>query len=386
LALSILEILLQLLSCINYHASITKHVFDIPKDNATIIFCLGDSFTYGVGAGFNHSYPAQLESILNSQPIDRKFRVYNLGIPGYDSDQVLLKLKESLDNLTPDYVIILVGTNDYQTLDKNLFFSRSFFNLKTMPTLKHLRIHKLFKIILANLKGRDNTIKSNIDLIKEINKENNLRSNKFSILNADKSIDDKIDFLVDLLKKNPLNGKIYAELDPLFIQLNNIKKTISIYKSLRWRFPNNEHILQRLSQAYKHLAGSLLIQHKYKKAAIYYQNAASIDSKNKANFLEMVRHISVFEFNFKKLDKMIKICKEQNINVILSGQPEFALMSAEYAAEKNTIPLIKHGAVFKNLFKNHTRSKYFVADGHCTKDGYNVIALNIAKEILRLQK
>jgi hypothetical protein len=68
---------------------------------------------------------------------------------------------------------------------------------------------------------------------------------------------------------------------------------------------------------------------------------------------------------------------------MLSGQPEFTLMPAEHIAEKHNLPLVRHEKTFEELLKSCPRERFFIPDGHCTKEGYGVMAENIAQEILK---
>ncbi len=80
------------------------------------IICLGGSTTYGVSVVDNAStYPAALERFLNGdlRPAGgRKTEVFNLGVGGYTSQEVLLTLREYGLSLDPDVVLIQCAVND----------------------------------------------------------------------------------------------------------------------------------------------------------------------------------------------------------------------------------------------------------------------------------
>ncbi len=79
-----------------------------------VVACVGDSFTYGIGASAAAgAYPAQLERVLRARGTGgRTWRVLNRGWPGRNSAEVLQRVPELLAKERPDYVVILVGTND----------------------------------------------------------------------------------------------------------------------------------------------------------------------------------------------------------------------------------------------------------------------------------
>ncbi|MFZ2385976.1 MAG: tetratricopeptide repeat protein [Candidatus Omnitrophota bacterium] len=82
------------------------------------IFCIGDSFTYGMGAGYSFDYPAQLERMLNSVCRDDRFEVINHGVCSYNTAQLLSRFKAALENGdTPDLIIFLGGGSNYWNFD-----------------------------------------------------------------------------------------------------------------------------------------------------------------------------------------------------------------------------------------------------------------------------
>ena len=76
------------------------------------VLCVGDSFTYGVGAGREDSYPAQLQQVLDEEGGGDRWSVINAGFPGRNSAELLQRLPALLREHDPQYVCVLVGTND----------------------------------------------------------------------------------------------------------------------------------------------------------------------------------------------------------------------------------------------------------------------------------
>jgi len=79
------------------------------------VICMGDSHTYGEGVEESETYPSRLEQVLNRATGNRRFEVINMGVPGYSSCQGLLLLEKEVRNLSPDYVVMAYGSNDYYT-------------------------------------------------------------------------------------------------------------------------------------------------------------------------------------------------------------------------------------------------------------------------------
>lgn len=96
----------------------TDHVE--PKPAGTFrILCLGDSFTYGVGAEQGDTYPARLEKLLNQRPGSRpRAEVLNLGLPAYFAKQERILLTKMAPRYEPD--LVLVGFLGNHVVDASL--------------------------------------------------------------------------------------------------------------------------------------------------------------------------------------------------------------------------------------------------------------------------
>jgi len=78
------------------------------------ILCLGDSFTFGIGADGEASYPEQLARLLAARYGDEACQVINWGLPAQNSSEALLALEAALSREPrPDFVLLSVGINNY---------------------------------------------------------------------------------------------------------------------------------------------------------------------------------------------------------------------------------------------------------------------------------
>ena len=82
------------------------------------VLCLGDSFTFGIGAPKGSSYPEQLQALLDHDAPGR-FQVINGGVPGSNSSQLLARLGPLLDESRSDLVLVLSGFNDSNLAESN---------------------------------------------------------------------------------------------------------------------------------------------------------------------------------------------------------------------------------------------------------------------------
>ena len=86
-----------------------REVFYTDSD-AKKILCLGDSYTEGVGAPYDSSYPKLLQSSLNNTGFNTQ--VYNAGIAGSDPFYAYQLFKEKLFVANPRYVFITFNSSD----------------------------------------------------------------------------------------------------------------------------------------------------------------------------------------------------------------------------------------------------------------------------------
>lgn len=83
-----------------------------PAAADTTLLCVGDSFTYGLGASErSRSYPAVLQQRLDAAR-PGAFAVVNRGVPGQASADVVRRLDRALASLRPRTVYLLIGCND----------------------------------------------------------------------------------------------------------------------------------------------------------------------------------------------------------------------------------------------------------------------------------
>jgi len=84
-----------------------------PADTIRIAF-LGDSFTFGEGVRFEHTYPERLAALLRRRTGGTRMNVqsYNFGVGGYNTTQSLHALRKWALVCQPDIVVLGFALND----------------------------------------------------------------------------------------------------------------------------------------------------------------------------------------------------------------------------------------------------------------------------------
>jgi lysophospholipase L1-like esterase len=83
-----------------------------PPPGTLRIACVGDSWTFGMPANQNETYPARLAAWLEREMPGRRFEIENFGVLGYSSYQGLQVFKARVLQSKPDIVAIGFGMND----------------------------------------------------------------------------------------------------------------------------------------------------------------------------------------------------------------------------------------------------------------------------------
>jgi len=118
-------------------------------DGKEHLLCVGDSFTFGLGAPRGKGYPDQLRALL-SQQYPGRFRVSARAVPGSNSSQLLKSLPRILDKESPDILLVLTGWNDYKLTESNYW---KVADLSRVPLGERLRLRWL------DLSGRWRTLR-----------------------------------------------------------------------------------------------------------------------------------------------------------------------------------------------------------------------------------
>jgi tetratricopeptide (TPR) repeat protein len=116
------------------------------------ILCLGDSYTFGVGAPPEQSYPKQLEKLLNSGPDGNKYVVINRGQMGQNTTQVVKELSYNVENVKPRAIILMTGLNNsWNYTGYSEYLKRNSLLSKLQDEIYNIKIYKLVKLLSRDI-------------------------------------------------------------------------------------------------------------------------------------------------------------------------------------------------------------------------------------------
>lgn len=92
--------------------------FAAPHIHEKLIGVLGDSVTFGQGVPQDLTYPALMEKNLNALLAPQRFRVWNLGVCGYNTEQEYYVFKSFLLPKRPVWVVMGYNLHNSQPIDR----------------------------------------------------------------------------------------------------------------------------------------------------------------------------------------------------------------------------------------------------------------------------
>ncbi|MDD4893908.1 MAG: GDSL-type esterase/lipase family protein [Candidatus Omnitrophica bacterium] len=389
----LLEAGLRVAGYIYYSHRVKNRASHIKNENTIRILCVGDSFTFGVGASDGYSYPQQLEKLLNKNDSGHKFIVYNQGIPGENSSQMLNKLPKYLEKYMPHIVIIMAGAdNKWNLYESNYFLFKKgagalFYRMDA--SLSCLRSYKLCKILIGGLRNKSLGIQP-----KHKYQDNNQAAAQAHSLSAKEYIDKgALGFAIAEYKKaleiNPMDSSSIIGLADVYQCKEENAKAEQILKKAIEADPNSIRAYDTLWKLYWRTKRDKL-------ALEVISQQLKIDPSNET--LKRISRVGLPSLDderiFKKLleydlENMIKLIKTRGAKVILQNYPHqdkgiFYQQTRKMLADKWNIIYVDNEEYFRGLKNNNHNYRYgdyFVEDGHCNNAGYQLIAQNAYKAL-----
>ncbi len=377
------------------------------------ILCVGDSFTFGLGAERAMSYPAQLERLLNADRPSKTVAVLNHGVPARNTAQLLHFLERDIGSAKPSVLLVLAGGANLW----NYWGYRAYSEQNSLLTyfndlLYRIRLFKLAKLISHNLSAKALPGEA------EIQPPNG------------RAVPDRASFFNDPDRSEILalpdnssaacfdKGAVFAEMGDYAAAEKYFRKGIGLdpadssnYAGMGWMYCGQKEFKKALqwfqkaveidpanTSCYGGIAQSFSEMHMYREALVFFrrqstQNPAAYD------------YISLFEKSLEKdtrqevkpwvrmdLESIISLARQYDITVVLQSYPEHVNNPGydmvndviRAIAERLDVLFVDHSSLFKKLAENQTSSEeYFVPDGHPNSRGYGFMAASILDILTR---
>ena len=337
ISLVALEISLRLIGATFLWMQERKNQAGTSSQEAFTVLCLGESTT---ALGGDHSYPRQLEEILNERDSSREYRVINKGVPSITSEYIYEQLPNQLKTYQPDVVVTMMGINDHIT-KKELNRSVS---ERLLDSLSGFRVVKFIGMVIPYVRGRVEQQKeeSQMDTGFVSAEESESGQAREQLMKSVAEVAKASASVSRMIDQSKMTGKNQAEQDVLkkfkTLALTEMKLNIAIGQWYRVRGelaqaelyylkaieadPKNPLPYIMLGRCFRH-------QGKYQPALKMYQQAGLLNSKMPKNYLEMARLYR----NIKQIAESVKIYNFIVENKI--GDHWMYLEAADYLARQN---------------------------------------------------
>ena len=235
----LLEVALRIVGMIHFR-EVTARKGEVRGSDYTIL-CVGDSFTFGIGASEGGDYPRQLERLLNSKIGNRHFTVVNRGIGAHNTSQILNDFPAWVDEIKPDLVVILAGCANAWNYWGYRSYKRGNSVLSRMQDqLYRIRIFKLIKLL-------------------------------------QKRFPDTIRLLKARIKTSPGSADYHAGLGNIYTELNQYEKAIKWFKAGIKAYPRDPELYAKVGMTYLRVNES-------EKAISWFKKGIAVDASHSGNY------------------------------------------------------------------------------------------------------
>lgn len=391
------------------------------KNNFNIV-CIGDSFTFGLGADKGDDYPSQLQRILNDRYPQLNIRVINEGLLAGTSSLALKECDRIIGAYNPKICVILIGTTDPHNMEGiNLgCMQRPPLYIKIDSYLSNSAVYKLTKYLAFNIASKLNLnriknkgyspqrlLKRNQAVIMTYNKRLQQMKKEAAALLKNRKFYRTIPLLEQILKEDKYDADIYFSLGWAYRDCGRLSDAESILRKGIALFPEDDILYQKLGNC-------LLSRGAFKEAMVVLKKAVELNPDNQLaldelfdvymrsgvyderieNLLKMDKSFAVlleekkswdhhsyredfikeiFLCNIKKITRKIKKSNVIPVFVSYPRQGWFDDQLAQFCRRENILFIDMHEAFDREIQKTGW-DNFFITDGHCNSKGYRLMA------------
>jgi lysophospholipase L1-like esterase len=363
------------------------------------ILCLGDSFTFGLGADKGYSYPEQLGKLLDKQFGRGIFTVLNGGIPGCTSSIVSKHLQEFINKFHPEAVIVMAGLNDRDWIEETNYYQfqkgiKSYL-FKTDSILSRLRIYKVAKWFLINTYYKFDYPRTAAAVkLMPLNDKDKIEYDKY-MAEAEQYFSKKDPKAIYAFKKaiqlNPGDDYPHVRLAEAYkYNLRDYKTAVEEFNIALQINPHNTFCLKSLWQTYYWMGENRLAANTLKRYTMLVPEDREIYGSAFFGVLPSKDDDEAYrKMIFFNLQNIVGIANKNNVKIYLMKypfhNPDLEQLSVIVQNKPGKAALIDNASVFDALAMQagYKRNDYFLEhDDHCNNKGYSIIADKVFKALL----
>ena len=376
-SLVLLEIVLRLMGSFIFPSA--GKISEIKKEKGEhVILCLGDSFTHGIGARKGESYPDQLQQIFDKRCPDKKIRVINKGVGGFNSAKVLEAFNANIDRFKPEVVIILAGTsNEWNSYGYCDYLNGESSNNPIRDFLYRIKVFKLMKLFIYNLNHEVRTPFKHAKSPEFMELINNGTVNE-----REGKLRDALACFNEAVEKDPNSYVAYWSLGRVHANMGHGKAARSCLKKAIEINPQRDEAYVALEVC------SLQYPSKNKEDLEFVKQYINVNPfvkdiiKKAEGEQEYVSKLKIWIEH--DLEIMIKGAKDRGIRIIMQNYPDYGREPWRHKvnailrdiAQKNRVFFLDNEQIFSSLLSGGvSKNDYFAFDhDHCNDKGYGVMA------------
>lgn len=385
------------------------------------IICIGDSNT---ALGGEHSFPSQLDVILNKLDKSRKYEVINKGLPAADSAEIVGNVEQWIDQYEPNMIVSMMGSNDRIGLLNERKSANIFAKLKVsrlfQGVLLKLLNFKSDKDINQLLLERDIALENKLEKKEEVVLERKTVDPEYvkMLMLGLKMLESKDYLKAEILFKSLVSqdldiiflDRAYKELGQSLKQQGKTKQLLDVFK---YQFERDEYNVfasdtirelckgkKAVSEIESFLLGLLEnnTDSENMNGLLGSCYAEWGDNLNAAKYMDKVRQLrknTVNPMSKKNYRELAEILKNHNIKGVFVQYPLLNIENLEIMFrgmdDSYDFALVDNMGIFKEALDPGKYKEYFsdrsLNDrGHCTPKGNYILAENTAKVILNSLK
>jgi lysophospholipase L1-like esterase len=387
-SLIILEIALRIIGAIHLHAAIKDKIPPTSKD-VYVILCLGDSFTFGIGAPRDKCYPQQLEDLLNKEPVRPRVRVVNRGVGSYNTSMIANKLDKFINETNPDLIILLAGgANSWNAYGYSKYLNRNSCFAGIADKCGDIKVIKLINLLWRGMKGKTGyCIAGSANTARVLAAEQVF--NRGYECEQEGRYDEAVSWYKKIIEKTPDSASAYHSIGRIYIMQGNREKAGKYLKKAIELNPGRTVFYTYFASQFVKDPGCDKEDLQFLKKYVNYNPVVK-------DIIEKVSDPGkydqgIMDWITSDISRIIQSAQGRGVKIVIQNYPNYyerltpINMTLKKIALKYSAPFVDNEQVFKELLlKNDGKDEYIAVDkAHCNEKGYRVMAGNVYNCIIK---